>query len=241
GMSPNARGLYNSLGDDQQIVKNWIKNGWGCTACHVSKDSWHLEGVVNPENGLIYDHAVDQEGFRNWALRSNAARSIVEFGTTVGMARAKFMNAPRAPRVPNDTMIKGKNRRVDTFDAEVDLAIDNSISFNFWVLPANSGKMRLTGQGLTNIKLKMNPEKPIWFHDNLLFRKIQDAPHTKVEVRTHSPNPNPRIRGTYSSNNNTTQINTNPNSGPKLYRLPDGSWKTIDTMTDAEKVAAHYH
>ena len=41
--------------------------------------------------------------------------------------------------------------------------------------------------------------------------------------------------GTYSKDNPTTQINVG-----KKYRLPDGTWKEMKDMTEAEKAAAHY-
>jgi RHS repeat-associated protein len=74
----------------------------------------------------------------------------------------------------------------------------------------------------------------IWYHDNI---KIPGSGPggAKVELRTHSPNPNAPT-GSYSRSNYTTQINTTDGR----YLLPDGSWKTIPSMTEAERAAAHY-
>ena len=72
----------------------------------------------------------------------------------------------------------------------------------------------------------------IWYHDDV---KIPGAgPNgATVELRTHSANPNAPA-GSFSQSNYTTQINT-PGG---LYRLPDGTWKTISNMTPAERAAA---
>ena len=76
----------------------------------------------------------------------------------------------------------------------------------------------------------------IWYHDNVTVKGV--GPGGKaVQIRTHSANPNAPV-GSYSRTNYTTQINTKGN--PKLYRLPDGSWKRLGDMTPAEKAAAHY-
>ena len=74
----------------------------------------------------------------------------------------------------------------------------------------------------------------IWYHDNI---KIPGAGPggAKVELRTHSANPNAPT-GSYSRSNYTTQINTTDGR----YLLPNGNWKTIQSMTEAERAAAHY-
>ncbi len=95
-----------------------------------------------------------------------------------------------------------------------------------------------TGDGLIKVEMKFDPAKPINFHQNMTFRGIKGAPGNKVMVRYHSANPNAPA-GTYSSLNPTTQINT---VNPKLYRLPNGLWKILDSihMTPEERAAAHY-
>jgi hypothetical protein len=114
---------------------------------------------------------------------------------------------------------------------EIDAGFDNAKSGPHLELP---GQDPGTGQGLRDVKIKFDPNKPIAFQDKMVFRGIEDAPGPKVEVRTHSANPN-APEGTYSHDNPTTQINAG-----KRYRLPDGTWKIMDdSMSEAEKAAAH--
>jgi hypothetical protein len=79
----------------------------------------------------------------------------------------------------------------------------------------------------------------IWYHDNIKVKGggPGGAEGNNLELRTHSPNPN-APDGSYSQTNYTTQVNTS--SKPPLYRLPDGTFKAIGDMTDAERAAAHY-
>jgi len=61
------------------------------------------------------------------------------------------------------------------------------------------------------------------------FNGIEGSPgNDKVEVRFHSENP------TYPGTGGTAQINQG-----KYYLLPDGVWKKISAMTEAERQAAH--
>lgn len=120
-----------------------------------------------------------------------------------------------------------------SFDAEVEAAVDSAVSRTMFELPAQNPT---TGEGLTKIDLKFDPMKPIVFQNNMTFKGIKGAPGNKVMVRYHSENPNAPA-GTYSNKNPTTQINSEK---PTLYMLPDGTWKPLSLMTDAEKVAAHF-
>jgi len=74
----------------------------------------------------------------------------------------------------------------------------------------------------------------IWYHDNIKITGAGPGGAT-VELRTHAPNPG-APPGSYSQSNYTTQINTSNGR----YLLPEGTWKTIPSMTDAERAAAHY-
>lgn len=114
---------------------------------------------------------------------------------------------------------------------EVDAAIDAATRGTFMELP---GKNPNTGEGLQDIKIKADASKPIAHHENMEFEGIAGAPNKKVEVRRHSANKNPAIKGTYSYDNPTTQVNTK-----KKYMLPDGTWKKFSDMTEAEKAAVH--
>ena len=119
------------------------------------------------------------------------------------------------------------------FEAEVEAAVDSARSGTMFKLPAQNP---FTGEGLVKIETKFDPTKPIAFQNNMTFKGIQGAPGNKVMVRYHSENPN-APSGSYSQSNPTTQINS---VKPKLYMLPDGTWKPLSLMTDAEKAAAHY-
>ncbi|SDF03020.1 RHS repeat-associated core domain-containing protein [Myxococcus virescens] len=121
----------------------------------------------------------------------------------------------------------------DFNDAEVDAAIDAAKSWNAYELPGQNPK---TKNGLTGMKLKFDLSKDIYFHNNAKFKGIANAPGGKVEVRYHSANPNAPI-GKYSNQNPTTQVNS---VNPKEYMLPDGRFKPLSAMTEAEKEAAHF-
>jgi hypothetical protein len=113
-----------------------------------------------------------------------------------------------------------------TFEAEVDAAVAKATSGSFFRLPAQDPG---TGEGLINIKIKFDPTKPIWFHNNMEFNGIEGAPgNGRVEVRFHTENPK------FPGSGATTQVNQG-----KYYMLPDGTWKIFGQMTDAEKAAAH--
>jgi hypothetical protein len=118
-------------------------------------------------------------------------------------------------------------------DEEVGTAVDKATSGTPARLPGQNPK---TGEGLINQVSKGDQLKPIAHHDNMKFKGIKGAPGGKVEVRRHSANPKAPV-GTYSHSNPTTQVNS---VKPKEYMLPDGTYKPLDEMTEAEIDAAHF-
>ena len=74
----------------------------------------------------------------------------------------------------------------------------------------------------------------IWFHDNIRVPGV--GPNgTRVEIRTHSANPN-APDGSYSQSNYTTQVNSSQN----LYMLPDNTtWDTMNNYSQAQRAQAH--
>jgi RHS repeat-associated protein len=69
----------------------------------------------------------------------------------------------------------------------------------------------------------------IWFYDRVNVPGAGPSGEV-VQIRTHSPDP-------AHPAGYTTQITTE--TRPSLYRLPDGSWKRLTDMSDAEIKAAH--
>jgi hypothetical protein len=114
-------------------------------------------------------------------------------------------------------------------------------------LPAS--KQPGVSEGLKDIKVKADETKDIAYHENLKFKGVKGTPSGRdVEYRYHSANKD-APDGTYSKSNPTVQINTERRTPQpdgtvkkeKVYQLPDGSWKTLGEMTQAEKDAVHYH
>jgi hypothetical protein len=120
------------------------------------------------------------------------------------------------------------------FSREIDSAIDNSVSHNFYELPA---KNPTTGEGLIKVEVKGDLTKSLYYQDNLTFKGIEGFGNNKVQVRTHSPNPN-APQGSYSNTNYTTQINST--LSPKKYRMENGLWKPLNLMNSQEITGSHY-
>ncbi len=118
-------------------------------------------------------------------------------------------------------------------DEEVGSAVEDAEGGTKLELPGQNPE---TGEGLLNDVIKADPSKAIPHHENLTFKGIKNAPGGKVQVRRHSANPN-APPGSYSQSNPTTQVNS---VNPKQYMLPDGTFKPLNAMTDAEKAAAHF-
>ena len=117
-----------------------------------------------------------------------------------------------------------------TLDAEIDAAFESGNMRSGAMIRFTDEAGPLTGSG------PKQGNGDIWYHDNV--RVPGAGPNGEaVDVRTHAPNPNAPA-GSYSRSNYTTQINTKA-SVPQ-YRLPDGTWKTLNNMTNAEKAAAHF-
>jgi hypothetical protein len=153
----------------------------------------------------------------------------LDFRSRGQQLREKYGHLTREERLARIDELADEN-----FNREVDNAIDNAVAHNLYELP---GKNPSTGEGLSKITLKFNPNKNLTFQDNLTFKKIQGSPTNTTEVRTHSPNSN-SLQGSYSKTNYTTQINSkNPDN---IYRLPDGRWKPLSVMTEQELSDAHY-
>jgi predicted nucleic acid-binding Zn-ribbon protein len=134
---------------------------------------------------------------------------------------------------------------------EIDKAFQEVESGTGVKMPAQDPK---TGQGLTDTEQRFDPNAAIPAHDNTTLKNIKGAPPGwEVQVRRHSANAN-APDGSYSRDNPTTQISAvepaPPNEtdamrkarfGRQKYLLPDGNWKTMKEMTEAEKQAAHIH
>lgn len=152
---------------------------------------------------------------------------VISMGT--GLARGISKQAGK--RFIKKTSNKA-NRGLD-LDEEIEMAVERAETAYWYRLPGQNPR---TGEGLKNVRIKSNPEKDIWFHDELDFRNVVGSPRPRIQVRTHSPNPN-APKGSYSKMNPTTQIDTKKGN---FYRLPDGTWKRLSEMKEAEKAAAHY-
>lgn len=127
--------------------------------------------------------------------------------------------------------LEGEARHFENLsDKEFDAGFDELESGTLLELP---GHNRKTGEGLTDIKIRADESQPIAHQDKMVFKGIEGAPHKKVEVRRHSKNPT-APDGSYSKEHPTTQINSKDK-----YRLPDGTYKRYEDMTEAEKAAAH--
>lgn len=180
-------------------------------------------------------------------MRRNAAgavETVVESSTRVETRTAPLAETGSAPKPQGlDTLERsgkpsqhiGPERQLNPapFEVEVEAAVDSAKSGTMFQLPAQNP---FTGKGLVKVETKFDPTKPIAFQNNMTFKGIQGAPGNKVMVRYHSENPNAPV-GSYSRSNPTTQINS---VKPKMYMLPDGTWKPLSQMTEAEKDAIHF-
>jgi RHS repeat-associated protein len=156
-------------------------------------------------------------------------QSELDFRSRGQQLRDKYGHLTGEERLARIEELKEAN-----FNKEVDNAIDNAVSHNLYELP---GKNPTTGEGLAEIIVKKDVTKPINYHHNMEFQGIKNAPgNQRVEVRYHSPNNNPNAAGTYSSQHPTVQINK---YNSKNFRLPDGTWKSFNTMTPQEKADIH--
>ena len=83
--SLKAQHRYDSLETDQSFYKGLMDRNEGCTGCHIATQVWNTWGpqAFNPKNNLPYDWAINQEGYRTWAMRSAQARFFVEGMTMI--------------------------------------------------------------------------------------------------------------------------------------------------------------
>jgi RHS repeat-associated protein len=221
GRGPKAEHRHDTLGPNQTKIRKIIEKGHGCAACHITTEAHNKYGrsAINPENNLPWDWAIDMEGYNDWVTASVVARAIVQLGTATGQFQAGYRASTSFAPLNDPTAAVGEE--VNAAFAWGRVRSGTMVRFSDEGGPlAGSGPKQGTGN--------------IWYHDNV---KIPGAGPggAKVELRTHSPNPTAPA-GSYSRSNYTTQINT-PDG---LYRLPDGTWKTIPSMTEAERAAVHY-
>jgi hypothetical protein len=138
----------------------------------------------------------------------------------------------------------------DTLAEEVDDAFDNATAGPLSHLPAQDPADPTIGlQSIEEPRINTTDPNKISFQQKMTFKGIEGTPEGRdpVEFRYHAKNPN-APEGTYSHDNPTAQVNTQPELKPsgkpkpktELYKLPDGAWKKISQMTEAEKAQAHY-
>jgi hypothetical protein len=174
---------------------------------------------------------------------SDAAKVAVEFDE----ARRAVSKVDEGANVSNGSL--GKNFT----DPEIDSLLQGLDEGTYSTGPYAElpGKNPKTGEGLIDVvpNKASNPDKAsnIAYQQKMKFKGIDGAPKVtdqgtvvrsggKVEVRYHSANPT-APEGTYSRSNPTTQVNS---VKPKEYMLPDGTYKPLNLMTEAEKEAAHF-
>jgi hypothetical protein len=211
--------------------------GHGCAGCHIER----------PTNGPVPNEMLDLNRYNRVALIMKVVSDVAGAKydprnplTIAHMGVSHAMNTPIAPRpapvekaAASPPPSGGGPLFPGLAKEEVESAVNSSTSGTPARLPGQNPK---TGEGLVKHVTKGDETKAIAHHDNMTFKGIKDAPGGKVEVRRHSANPN-APEGSYSKNNPTTQVNT---VKPKLYMLPDGTFKPLSAMTEAEKAAAHF-
>jgi hypothetical protein len=155
------------------------------------------------------------------------------FPSSAGREHASELSKPTGRTLQMHERI---NQRWEALlDAELDAGIANRKVGTMIEMP---GQNPTTGLGLRReFQVRADPSKPIWFQVKHEFSGISGAPGNKrVDVRYHSANPNAPA-GSYSNLFPTTQVNS---KNPVKYLLPDGTWKSLNAMTPAEKAAAHF-
>jgi len=124
-------------------------------------------------------------------------------------------------------------------DAEVGSAIDNARAGTMIEAP---GQNPHTGEGLIGVEIRADETAAIAYHKNMTFKGIAGVPRgDQTQVRRNSANARAPA-GSYSRDNPTTQINTIDPAGPrrsKELRLPDGTLKRFEAMTEEERASAH--
>ncbi len=124
-------------------------------------------------------------------------------------------------------------------DEEVGSAVDNARAGTMIEAP---GQNPHTGEGLVGVEIRADKKAGIAHHDNMTFEGIAGVPPgDQMQVRRHSANSRAPA-GSRSRDNPTTQINTIDPALPrqsKEFRLPDGTLKRFEDMTEAERAATH--
>lgn len=143
----------------------------------------------------------------------------------VGQGPCGGAGTPQAmpPRPPSEPTLL---RNGDQIGADIDAAFASGRENSGTMVQFSDKGGALSGSG------PKQGTAGIWYHDNVKIPGAGPGGAT-VQLRTHSPNP--AATGAFSQSNYTTQINT----AKGLYRLPDGTWKTLGSMTPAERAAAH--